>query len=86
VLGREPTPELAAAVAETIETLLGQLEDDQLRAVATGKMEGYTNEELAVKLGCSTRTIERKLDRVRAQWSALAAGLSQADEASPATE
>jgi DNA-directed RNA polymerase specialized sigma24 family protein len=32
-------------------------------------MEGFTNEEIAVKLGCTTRTVERKLDRIRQRWA-----------------
>jgi DNA-directed RNA polymerase specialized sigma24 family protein len=71
VLGSEPTPEVAAAVAETIELLLSQLRDPLLRSIATFKMEGYTNEEIAVKLSCTTRTVERKLERIRQEWSSL---------------
>jgi DNA-directed RNA polymerase specialized sigma24 family protein len=33
--------------------------------VAVWKMEGYTNEEIAGKLGCATRTVERKLFLIR---------------------
>lgn len=43
--------------------------DDQLRAVALWKREGYNNEEIAVKLGCVPRTVERKLRAMRSACS-----------------
>jgi DNA-directed RNA polymerase specialized sigma24 family protein len=70
VLGREPTPDVAAMIAETFQALLGSLADSTLQSIATRKMEGHTNEEIAVQLGCTTRTVERKLERIRALWSA----------------
>jgi RNA polymerase sigma factor (sigma-70 family) len=60
VLGREPTPELAAETAEQVQQLLDGLDDATLRAVAVDKMEGYSNEEIAERLGCSVSTVERK--------------------------
>jgi len=33
------------------------------------KMEGYSNDEIAEQLGCSRRTIARKLDAIRILWS-----------------
>src|SRR5437899_2337535 len=45
VMGREPTPELAAQVAEECRRLLGALGDDELRAIAVAKMEGHSNAE-----------------------------------------
>jgi DNA-directed RNA polymerase specialized sigma24 family protein len=68
VLGREPTPEFALQVAEEYERLLELLGDDTLRAVALWKMEGYTTEEIASRLGCVPRTVERKLRVIRELW------------------
>jgi hypothetical protein len=31
-------------------------------------MEGYTNEEIAKKLDCVPRTVERKLAVIRGRW------------------
>jgi hypothetical protein len=31
-------------------------------------MEGYTDDEIAGHLGCTRRTIVRKLDRIRRIW------------------
>ena len=68
VIGREPTPEFAAQVAEACQRLLDRLDDAELRSVALAKMEGYSNDETAVKLGCVTRTVERKLRLIRSIW------------------
>jgi DNA-directed RNA polymerase specialized sigma24 family protein len=68
VLDREPTPEFAAQVAEECQRLLCRLDDAELRSVALWKMEGYTNEEIAQKLGRSDRTVERKLRLIRKAW------------------
>ena len=37
--------------------------------MAMWKMEGYTNDEIAAKLGVSVATVERKLARIRATWA-----------------
>ena len=69
ILGHEPTPELANMMAENCEALLSSLDDDSLRDIALLKLEGYTNEEIAAKLDCVSRTVERKLERIRDKWS-----------------
>src|SRR5205823_6317236 len=46
-LSREPTPELAAEVAEECRRLLESLKDAELEAVAVARMEGYSVEEIA---------------------------------------
>jgi DNA-directed RNA polymerase specialized sigma24 family protein len=70
VIGPEPSPEFAAQVAEECGRRLGGLPDEALRTVATMKMEGYTNEEIADRLGCGERTITRKLAVIRKAWIA----------------
>jgi DNA-directed RNA polymerase specialized sigma24 family protein len=69
VLGSEPTPELAAQVAEECRRLLDKLGGDDLRAVAVAQLEGYTVEEIAQRIGRSTRTVARKLEVIREVWS-----------------
>ena len=69
VLGREPTPEDAALMAEEVRLRLEQLGDDSLRAVALAKMEGLTDAETAARLGCVARTVERKLRVIRTLWT-----------------
>ena len=67
--GEEPTPEFAAQLAEECERLLGRLGDPGLRSLAVWKMEGYTNEEIAARLGCCLSTVERRLQLIRRLWS-----------------
>jgi DNA-directed RNA polymerase specialized sigma24 family protein len=68
VIGREPTPEFAAQVAEECQRLLGLLGNDELRSIALGKMEGYTNAEIAARLDCAPATVERRLQVIRRLW------------------
>ena len=48
--------------------MLDRLSDSILRTIAVWKMEGYTTEEIATKLGCVPRTVERKLQVIRRLW------------------
>jgi RNA polymerase sigma factor (sigma-70 family) len=68
IAAEEPTPEVAAEVAESFRRLLERLEDASLRELAILRLEGFTTEEIADKLGCVPRTIERKLHLIREIW------------------
>jgi DNA-directed RNA polymerase specialized sigma24 family protein len=68
VLSREPTPAFAAEVAEQYQRLIARLGDPELIRVAGLKMEGYTNDEIAGQLDCTTRTVERRLRIIRGLW------------------
>jgi len=69
VIGSEPTPDFCAQAAETLTNLLVGLSNDLLRQIAVWKMEGYTNEEISVRLDCSVSTVERKLRLIRHEWT-----------------
>jgi DNA-directed RNA polymerase specialized sigma24 family protein len=69
LLSREPSPEFAAEVAEECRRLLALLGDSELEAVALWKMEGYTTEEVAAKLGKAPHTVKRKLRLIRDIWA-----------------
>jgi DNA-directed RNA polymerase specialized sigma24 family protein len=68
ILGPEPSPAFAAQVAEECERLLDRLGEPGLRQVALWKMEGFANEEIARRLGCALRSVERKLQLIRRMW------------------
>jgi RNA polymerase sigma factor (sigma-70 family) len=68
VVGDEPTPEFALQTTEQCQRLLSLL-TDQLRAIAGLKLQGYSNAEIAERLGVVERTVERKLKLIRQQWS-----------------
>jgi DNA-directed RNA polymerase specialized sigma24 family protein len=42
--------------------------EPNLRAFALGKLEGFSNDDLAARLGVSRRTIDRKLALIRQLW------------------
>lgn len=63
-----PTPEFAALLAEECRLLLQRLDDPDLQALAISKMDGFTNEEIAAKMQCSLRTVERRLRLIRDIW------------------
>ena len=73
VFDPRPSPEFAAQAAEEFRRLLGLLDDDSLREVAVRKMEGYTNRQIADRLGCIEQTVERKLRSIRQIWTGGAA-------------
>ena len=67
--GTEPFPDTIVELREVTAHLMAQLENDSLRLVAQRKLEGYTNAEIAKELGSGLRTIERKLMRIRSNWT-----------------
>lgn len=69
VLGREPTPEFAAGFAENCRVMIDALEDETLKQIVILTLEGYRVPEIAEKLGCARRTVERKLHIVREKWN-----------------
>ena len=45
-----------------------------MREIAISKMEGYTNEEIAERLGLAERTVYRKLSRIKELWNHILDG------------
>jgi DNA-directed RNA polymerase specialized sigma24 family protein len=68
LLTREPSPEVAAQLADQVDHLVGRLGDDLLRRLALLKIQGHTEEEIAAELGVSPRTVRRKLGLIRRLW------------------
>jgi RNA polymerase sigma factor (sigma-70 family) len=64
----QPPPDLIFALDEQQRLLLALLPDDTLRSIAVWKLEGYTHDEIATKLGVTPRTVVRKMNLVRARW------------------
>ena len=69
VLARDPTPEIAAQAADECRRLMAALADAQLETVARLRLEGLTVPEIAARLACSPRTIDRKLALVQTVWA-----------------
>ena len=60
-----PSPAEAALLNEALERRLESLADSGLRQIAIWRLEGYTNHEIADRLDCTERSVERKLERIR---------------------
>src|SRR5262249_13290986 len=65
-LAREPTPEEAALLAETVEGLFAGLAPED-RRVAERSLQGYSVPEIGDAMGVTQRTVYRRLERVRAR-------------------
>ncbi len=68
LVGKGVSPESTTMAVEEYGRLLNLLKDDELREIARWKMEGYKDKEVAQRLGCDTRTVERKLRHIRKVW------------------
>ena len=70
-LSKEPTPESAAIIEEQFQELLDAPADPTLRQIALWRMDGLSNAEIAEKMGCVLRTVERKIERIRLIWEEI---------------
>ena len=66
---REPDPEFTLLMQEECSRLLNLLGKQELQMVALLKVEGYKNEEIAERMGCTRRAIQRRLALVKEVWS-----------------
>lgn len=67
----EPSPAQAALLRDELAVLYQRIDehgDPSLSVVATMRLEGASNEEIAEQLGCTTRTVQRKLHLVERLW------------------
>ncbi len=51
--------------------LLNSLPDPTLQKIALWRMDGLSNVEIAQKMGCVVRTVERKIERIRLIWEEI---------------
>jgi len=68
VISDEPDPAEATAMAEECDRLLEVLGEPGLRQIAVWKLEGYSHNEIAGKLGRSVGTVERKVQMIKRIW------------------
>jgi DNA-directed RNA polymerase specialized sigma24 family protein len=69
-LGREPDPGFEVQAAEECQRLLTILGDARLEAIARWRMEGLSVREIAARIECSPRTVDRKLELIQTLWAA----------------
>lgn len=65
----EPSEAFVDHLLDTFSLFYGSLDSTE-REVLRGRMQGYTNDEIAARIGCVTRTVERKLKVIRSRWRA----------------
>ncbi|TWU03855.1 ECF sigma factor [Neorhodopirellula pilleata] len=67
----EPTPDMVATASDSLECLLMRLDltgDTDLREIAIASIEGSRPSEIAAALGCTQRTVQRKLKTIQQLW------------------
>jgi DNA-directed RNA polymerase specialized sigma24 family protein len=70
VLSQSPGPVTLNVWAEEYGRLLDRLGEGTLRQIAELRVQGYTVEEIAERLGLARRTVHRKIDLIRKAWLA----------------
>jgi RNA polymerase sigma factor (sigma-70 family) len=66
-----PSPAEAALLRDELALLFERIDangDPTLQVAATMRLEGASNDEIAEQLGCTTRTVQRKLHLVERLW------------------
>ncbi len=63
-IDREPTPEQAAVLAETVEHILAELTPPE-RPIVELSLQGYSTREVSERLGRAERSVRRVRERVR---------------------
>jgi RNA polymerase sigma-70 factor, ECF subfamily len=63
-VGREPTPDEAAILVETVADLLQQLNGDE-RSIVELSLQGYSTQEISDETGRAERSVRRLRERVR---------------------
>lgn len=63
----DPSPDFALDFTVACRDMLGMLNED-LQRIAIWKLEGFTNREIALRLGKVEETIRRKVSAIRNSW------------------
>jgi RNA polymerase sigma-70 factor, ECF subfamily len=70
VVGREPAPEHAAVLAETVEQVLRTIDADE-RPIIELSLQGYSTQEVSEQLGRAERSVRRLREKIRRQLERL---------------
>lgn len=73
-IDRSDDPAKFVEIEMTCRELLAALPHDKFREIALMRLAGFSNQEIGVKIGCSQRTIDRKLLLIREVWNDLQLG------------
>jgi DNA-directed RNA polymerase specialized sigma24 family protein len=69
ILSREPSPEEVARFADDYAQFFARLKDPGLQTIALRRLEGQSTQDIARALKVSTKTVDRKIQLIRAIWS-----------------
>ena len=69
LVSREPPADVALIMEEECQRLLSRLQQRDVQLVALLKVEGYTDKEVAGFLGCTRRSVQRRLALIRDLWA-----------------
>lgn len=69
-IGREPTPDHAAVMTDTVQQILSGLSDLE-RPVIELSLQGYSTQEVSEKLGRAERSVRRVRERLKKQLEEL---------------
>ena len=81
----EDDPAKFVELEVSCQELLKALPDDDYREITLMRLAGFSNIEIAMKTGCSRRTIDRKINAIRLVWAELH-DESKADHSDSQTE
>lgn len=73
LLAPNASPELKAIANDSFERLFAALDasgDETLRVIALLRLEDEAPQDIAEQLGCTVRTVQRKIKTIRALWQA----------------
>ena len=73
-LDREPSPDEAAVLAETVEALFRAIDDGDERAILELSLQGHTAAEISEKLGRAERSVRRLREHIRKRLERMQAG------------
>jgi DNA-directed RNA polymerase specialized sigma24 family protein len=59
---------MGAMVVDEYRRLRDRLGNEALRQVLDLRLQGYTREEIADRIGCAERAVRRKLELIREAW------------------
>jgi DNA-directed RNA polymerase specialized sigma24 family protein len=68
IVSPEPPADVAMLMQEECHRLIARLGRRDVQAVALLKVDGYTNDEVADHLGCTRRSVQRRLAVIREIW------------------
>jgi len=64
-----PSPLSIESFLRDCEELFEKLDTDELRTIAILRIEGYSVDEIASRIGCAKRSVERRLNLIRQIWA-----------------